>query len=246
MDKITLQLHPCSGSVKEKGCYLATVATGRGNAVDLDEMIEYAIAKNYVTGAKSEMMKANIRGFFDSIIAGMKEDGRVRRIDDYLSISIKVHGRFEDAHDEFDPSRHSLTTVVTPIGALQSAFKDVLATNPKHKRQFRIYSARAADVEKCQNRHVVWKHDILVKGADFPLGDSLAVFIHVRDKDDPNDIIGLTPRIIAQSDTEVRLAWPKELCDKAYSKWAMEITLCRMDSGKIVARREIQAIIQPE
>lgn len=250
MNKITLQLHPCSGSVKEKECYRATVETGRGNVMGIDSIVEYAFDRGYIYGIKKEAVKSVVRGLFDSIIDGIREDGRTRRIDDYLSVSLKVHGRFEDAQDEFDPERHKFSLSLAPLNAFRPSFDGVNATNPNHKRQFRLYSVKAADVEGCKNHTVVWKRDVVIKGAEFPLDDSLVVNMFVKHKDDHKRLVSVEPAIVSRSDTELRLAWPDEFMDEAYSKGRMGIRVTKIidvtNPRDGIKRREIKAQIIPE
>jgi hypothetical protein len=250
MDKLMLELHPIKGSLKEKGLYNATIATGRGDVVGLDEIVDFAFDRGYIYGIKREAAKSIVRGMLDSIVAGIKEDGRTRCIDDYLSFRLKVHGIFEDAHDEFDPERHSLSLAVAPLRELRPSFKGVEATNPNHKRQFRIYSVKAADIEDCKSRNVFWRHDIIVKGADFPLDDSLNVSVFARGVDINGKWIDCTPRILSRSDAELRLAWPDELADEKFSNGRMEITLSKIiDPTNLpdgMQRREIKAVISKD
>ena len=250
MDKLMLELHPIKGSLKERGLYNATIATGRGDVVGLDGIVDFAFDRGYIYGIKREAAKSIVRGMFDSIVAGIKEDGRTRCIDDYLSFRLKVHGIFEDAHDEFDPERHSLSLAVAPLRALRPSFKGVEATNPDHKRQFRIYSVKAADMEDCKSCNVFWRHDIVVKGADFPLDDSMNVSIFAKCGDMQGDWMDCKPRILSRSDSELRLAWPEELMDEKYSQGRMEIALSKFnDPANVLAgvqRREIKAVISKE
>ena len=250
MDKLMLELHPIKGSLKERGLYNATIATGRGDVVGLDGIVDFAFDRGYIYGIKREAAKSIVRGMFDSIVAGIKEDGRTRCIDDYLSFRLKVHGIFEDAHDEFDPERHSLSLAVAPLRELRPSFKGVEATNPDHKRQFRIYSVKAADIDDCKSRNVFWRHDIVVKGADFPLDDSLNVSIFAKCGDMKSKWMDCAPQILSRSDAELRLAWPEELMDEKYSQGRMEIALSKfIDPTNVLAgtqRREIKAVISKE
>ena len=250
MDKLMLELHPIKGSLKEKGLYNATIATGRGEVVGLDGIVDFAFDRGYIYGIKREAAKSIVRGLLDSIVAGIKEDGRTRCIDDYLSFRLKVHGIFEDAHDEFDPERHSLSLAVAPLRELRPSFRGVEATNPDHKRQFRIYSVKAADMEDCKSRNVFWRHDIIVRGADFSLDNSMSVSIYARGRDLKGKWIDCTPRILSRSDAELRLAWPKELMDEEFSQGRMEISLSKIiDSTNLpdgILRREIKAAIFKE
>lgn len=251
MNKLILKLHPVTGSLKEKGLYKATVATGRGDVVGLDGIVDFAFDRGYVCGIKREAAKSIVRGLFDSIVAGIKEDGRTRCIDDYLSFRLMVHGRFEDAHDEFDSERHSLSLAVAPLREFRPSFKDIEATNPDHRRQFRIYSVKAADVEGCKNRNVVWRHDILVKGAEFPLDDSLSISIYAKGRDAKKGEVQSEPCILSRSDTELRLAWPEEYAGEEFSQGRMDIVLSNVvdptDIPDGIKHREIRAFIsKPE
>lgn len=250
MEKLTLELHPIKGSLKEKGYYNATIATGRGDVVELDGIVDFAFDRGYICGIKREAAKSIVRGLFDSIVAGIKEDGRTRCIDDYLSFRLKVHGIFEDAHDEFDKERHSLSLAVAPLRGLRPSFKDVEATNPNHKRQFRIYSIKSADVEACANRYVLWRRNIVIKGADFPLDDSMNISIHARSITEANNWIDCEVRIVSRSDSEVVLAWPKELDGAKFSEGRMEVSFTKIidptDIPDGIKRRQITATIIKE
>ncbi len=50
MDKLTLELHPIKGSLKDKGLYNATIATGRRDVVGLDEIVDFALDRSYICG----------------------------------------------------------------------------------------------------------------------------------------------------------------------------------------------------
>lgn len=247
MSNIVVKLHPCTGSVEEKGCYRATVATGRGSVMGFDEIVKYAFDRGYIFGIKEEAVKSVVRGIFDSIIAGIKEDGRTRSIDDYLSVSLRVRGKFEDEHDEFDPARHRLALTLAPLKAFRPSFRGVEVVNPDHRRQFRLYSVRAADVEGCRNRHVLWRRDIVVQGTDFPTDDSMGVSVRMHDKDNPKTWADCETRVLSRSETELRLAWPAGLEGEAYSSGVLTVAVWRIvksESGDTeVQRREIKASV---
>ena len=227
MGKIQLKLHPVKGTLASKKLYKATVETGRGNVMSLDEMVAYAIDRGYICGVKHEVVKSTIRGFFDSICRGIAADGRTRSIDEYLSFRLTVHGNFEDAHDEFDPVRHTLSLAIAPLAAMRSATDGVEATNPERRRQFRVYSAKAADTPGCKNHCVVWKRDIAITGSDFAASEKLGVSISTISKDDRKATLSCAARIISRTDTELRVAWPEELEDEAYSRSKLDIDIFR-------------------
>jgi len=252
MDKLTLELHPIKGSLKDKGLYNASIATVRGDIVGLDGIVDFAFDRSYICGIKREAVKSIVRGLFDSIVAGIKEDGRTRCLDDYLSFRLKVHGIFEDAHDEFDPERHSFSLAVAPLKGFRPSFEDVEATNPHHRRQFRIYSVKAADAEGCKNRHVFWRRDIIVKGAKFPLDDKLGITMYAIGKDIRKKEVQVDPQIVSRSDSELRLAWPEELSGEEFSQGRLDIVLISYiditNPPDGIKRREIKriSITKPE
>lgn len=188
-----------------------------------------------------------MRGLFDSIVAGIKEDGRTRCIDDYLSFRLKVHGIFEDVHDEFDPERHSLSLAVAPLRELRPSFKEIAATNPNHKRQFRIYSVKASDAEDCKDRTVFWRRDIIVKGAEFPLDDSLYITMYAKGRGARKEEVQAEPQIVSRSNSELRLAWPEEFSGEDFMHGSMDIVLTNFidpdNAPDGIKRREFRRIL---
>ena len=57
------------------------------------------------------------------------DDGRPRRIYDYFTLSLKVHGLFSDETDEFYTSRHKLALSLKQLNAYRPSLDNVTATN---------------------------------------------------------------------------------------------------------------------
>ena len=102
--KVEFTLKPVTGSASTHGGFRAEVATGKGDVVGIDGVIAEAINYGYINGIKPESAKGIILGVLSSMINRVMDDGRPRRIDDYFTLSLKVHGLFSDETDEFDTS----------------------------------------------------------------------------------------------------------------------------------------------
>ena len=235
-DKLEIELKPISGAAQSGGGYRAYLKTGQGDAVGFDGVVEEAIDRGFVFGMKSEAVKSVVRGVLNSMITRVMQDGRTRRIDDFFSVSMKVHGKFEDMHDDFDPERHELALSLKQLSAFRPSFKNIKVTNPNHKRQFRIYSVKAAG-ENVKNRHVYWGRDIIIKGADFRLDDNtMDVDLHMMIPSKWGNWVPGETVIISRSETELRLAWPKEFADEAYSSGALLVDVYRSIDPKDITK----------
>ena len=102
--KIEFALKPVTGAASSGGGFRAILKTAKGDAMDFDDVVTEALDRGYIAGVKDILAKSVVKGVLDSMIAGVLRDGITRRIGDYLSVSLKVHGRFENAQDEFDPA----------------------------------------------------------------------------------------------------------------------------------------------
>ena len=108
----------------------------------------------------------------------------------------------------------------------------------------------STDVEKPKNRTLIWGRDIIVKGADFNMDDSLGVTMHVTSHKDRERGASVDPTIISRSETELRLAWPAELNDPVFDSAKAEVVVSRLknpqDPNEGVDRREMRATITTE
>lgn len=205
---IEFVLKPVTGAAASAGGFRAIVDTAKGDALDFDDVITEALDRGYIAGVKDVIAKSVVKGVLDSMIAGVLRDGMTRRIGDYLSVSLKVHGRFEDAQEEFDPERHKLALSLKQLNEFRPSFKDVKATNINHKRQFRIYSVHSVGAE-AMNRKLIIGRQFIIKGADF-LSDSklYGVVLHVTT--DKRTDLSLDVPILSMTDREIKCAWPED------------------------------------
>ncbi len=226
-NKIEFALKPVAGAAAAGAGFRAILETAKGNAMDLDEVIAEALDRGYIAGVKDALAKSIVKGVLDSMIAGVLRDGITRRIDDYLSVSMKVHGLFRDEHDEFDPARHKLALSLKQLNAFRPTFKDVEATNVNHKRQFRIYSVHSVNADG-RNGHIAFGEGFIIKGADFrPDCKSFGVALHV--KDGLHSMVSFDPPILSATDSEIRCDWPADFREPI-GDGCGEIALGRMEN----------------
>ncbi len=206
--KLEFVLKPVSGAAEAGGGYRAYLTTAKGAALDSDDVIAEALDRGYIAGVKDTLAKSVVLGVLDSMIDGVLRDGVTRRIGEYLSVSLKIHGRFEDKDDDFDPTRHKLVLSVKQLGAFRPSFKGVSATNVDHKRQFRIFSVHSVGADE-KNRRLVVGREFVIKGSDFrpdARGFGVSISALVR-----KSIASTSkPTILSATDNEIRCAWPDD------------------------------------
>ena len=71
--------------------------------MNFDEVVSEAHRRIGFLGMSDNLIKDVVREVLQSMIDGVLSDGRARRIDDFLSVELKVYGKFMDAEDDFDP-----------------------------------------------------------------------------------------------------------------------------------------------
>jgi len=247
--KIEFELKPVSGVAAGGGGYRAILTTAKGESVDIDGVITEARAHGYLMGIKDEAAKSVVLGVLDSMIAGVMRDGRTRRIGDYLSVSLKIRGRFSDKQDEFDPARHKLALSLKQLKGFRPSFKGVEATNVNHKRQFRVYSARTEGVADAHSGRLVIGRDFVLKGAEFhPEREGFGVAMHIV-MPGGKENVGANPPVLAASDGEIRCAWPEELSDMRFAGYRGEVAVYRReqpDDPNSNDRRFIRIVVVQE
>ena len=246
--KLEFRLKPVSGVAASGGGYRAFVDTAKGDAVGLDGVISEARDFGYLpAGIKEEAAKSVVLGVLHSMIDGVLRDGRTRRIGDYFSVSLKVHGRFEDKHDEFDPERHRLALSLKQLSAFRPSFKGIAATNIDHKRQFRVYSAKTIGADRPSGR-LIHGREFVLKGADLRPGAQLfgvSLEIDLSRTQGASEEV----RIISANDTEIRCAWPEKMMDAEYANKRGEVVVyrCECDGDiKSVVRRSTKIFVEAE
>ena len=110
--KLELKLIPVSKKLTAKGGY-------RGHIVDrgglgYDAVIQEVLDKKYLRFSP-DMVKMVVEAVFDTMIEGIMQDGKTRRLGDYLMLQMEVRGGFEEAGEQFDPKKHKLAMVLRPL-----------------------------------------------------------------------------------------------------------------------------------
>ena len=231
--KIEFVLKPVTGAASAGGGFRAILKTAKGDALDFDDVITEALDRGYIAGVKDVLAKSVVKGVLDSMIAGVLRDGMTRRIGDYLSVSLKVHGRFANEQDDFDPARHKLALSLKQLNAFRPSFKGVEATNIHHKRQFRIYSVHTVGTEDERNGRLVIGREFVIKGADFnPDSKLFGVVLHANTG--IHSVETFDPPILSKTDSEIRCAWPEDF-QKPVGDGCGEVAIGRQGDSKDAA-----------
>ena len=110
--QMELRLIPVSKKLSAKGGYRGHIADRGG--MSYDEVIDEVIRERYLSLSPS-MVKMVVESVFDTMIAGIMQDGQTRRLGDYLSLQLEVRGGFDEPGDQFDPAKHKLAMVLRPL-----------------------------------------------------------------------------------------------------------------------------------
>lgn len=103
---------------------------------------------------------------FKTMIANTLKDGNSRRLGDYFTLQLEVKGRFEEAGDQFDPSRHKLALTLRPLGG-------ILNRKPPARGGVTVYNRNAGPTVKVERiysdgtpekRGLVFGKDIVIEG----------------------------------------------------------------------------------
>ena len=212
-NKLEFHLVPVSGTLKSKGGFRAEFKKNfRNKAIDFDGVIAETMVDNR-WNIDPELLKLYMRGVLLSMLKKTAEDGRVRKIDDFFSVSLNIHGRFEKSTDDFDPAVHKLRLMMRPLAAFRvlGPKKDVLPANVNRIPQFRITSVTAADGMH-KSHTVVFGQDLVVKGSNLTIDKTKGGFVSLHAIYSECEVAsrGVDAKIISHSDTEIRLAWPKD------------------------------------
>ena len=212
-DKLEFHLVPVSGTLKSKGGFRAEFKRGfYDQAIDFNGVIAETVKANQ-WNIDPELLKLYIRGVLFSMLKNTAEDGRTRKIDDFFSVSLNIHGRFAKRTDDFDPALHKLRLMMRPLSAFRvlGPKRDVLPVNVSRIPQFRITSFTAADGLH-KSHTVVFGQDIVVKGPNLTIDRANGGFVSLNAIYSGRELAsrGVDVKVISHSDTEIRFAWPKD------------------------------------
>ena len=234
-DKLEFHLVPVSGTLKSKGGFRAEFKkSSRDQPIDFDGVIAEAMTANR-WNIDPELLKLYIRGVLFSMLKKTAEDGRIRKIDEFFSVSLNIHGRFANRTDDFDPALHKLRLMMRPLYAFRvlGPKKNVVPVNVNRIPQFRITSFTAADGMH-KSHTVVFGQDLVVKGSNLTIDKSKGGFVALNVIYSGGEIAsrGLDAKVISHSDTEIRLAWPEDLDAEEARGQRLVVTVWKATSGE--------------
>jgi len=211
--KLEFHLVPVSGTLKSKGGFRAEFKKSfRDQPIDIDGVISETL-ETHQWSIDPELLKLYLRGVLFSMLKNTAEDGRTRKIDDFFSVSLNIHGRFAKRTDDFDPAVHKLKLMMRPLVAFRmlGSKADVVPVNVQRIPMFRITSFTAAD-GKHKSHTVVFGQDLVVKGTNLTIDKSAGGFVALNAIYSGGEVAsrGLTANVISHSDTEIRIAWPDD------------------------------------
>ena len=219
--KESLEFHlvPVSGTLKGSGGYRAEVKKDfRNRVIDFDGVIAETLNEHH-WNVDPELLKLYIRGVLYAMLKNTAKDGCTRKIDEFFSVNLNIHGRFEKKSDDFDPARHKLRLVLRPLAAFRvlGPKRNVVPVNVNRILQFRITSFTAADGLH-KNRTVVFGQDIVVKGTNLMIDESKGGFVSLnihysRGSHSRDDVVsrGVEAKVISHTEREIRIAWPEDV-----------------------------------
>jgi hypothetical protein len=245
-DKLKFHLVPVSGTLKGKGGYRAEVKKDfRDRVVDFSGVLAETIRENR-WNVDPELLRLYVRGILYSMLKNTAADGRTRKIDDFLSVSLNINGRFAEKSEGFDPSRHKLKLVLRPLLAFRSLApkRNVIPVNVDHALPFRLTSITAADGNH-KNRQVVFGQDIIVKGSNLTIdtakGDFIVVHIFFRGREIASRPV--ETKIISKTDREIRIAWPGDVTADEVRGQRLNVDVLKVKDAHSYTLRNITAWI---
>ena len=152
MRKLNFHLVPVSGVAKRNGGdkkFRAEFVRGHDEGdnrgvLGVDRVLAEAIEAHHLNGISPDTLKLYVESVLQTMIDKTVEDGRTRRFDDYLSVSLKIHSGFEERSDDYDFDRHSLALTVQALNAFRPNLNSIYPVNVNRKKLFRLSYVTAA------------------------------------------------------------------------------------------------------
>lgn len=219
--KLKFSLTPVSGTLEAAGGYRAKFGKRNSDVLGIDTVIREAKEDGAFFGVSEELMKLYLRSILQSMIDRTAADGKTRKIDDYLSVSLKIHGKFDSEDEDFNPEKHELALSLRPLGAFHPKFK-LQPVNVNRKWQFRIYSIAVADGSRSAGQ-VVWQKDFRIRGDDL-LPESGESYVSCQMKGPDGTYYNVNPEIVSASAKEIVCHWPEKF-GADYKKGRMYVSV---------------------
>lgn len=205
--KLEFRLVPTKGVASGKG--FRAEWTRKNEVIDMDAVIAEAQAKGAFWGVSAGRARSDIETLFDTMIENVLKDGRTRKLDGYLELSLKIHGNFAERTDDFDPERNTLDLGIRPLSAFRQEAKGIQPVNVNRIKQFRLSYITAADGQH-KNHEVVFGQEFVIRGSNLTLPTNGFSGIFCQVHVDGNVWACAEAPILEKSDSEIRCAWPED------------------------------------
>ena len=216
MRKLNFHLVPVSGVAKRNGGdkkFRAEFVRGNDEGdnrgvLGVDRVLAEAIEAHHLNGISPDMLKLYVESVLQTMIDKTVEDGRTRRFDDYLSVSLKIHGGFEEKSDDYDFDRHSLALTVQALNAFRPNLSSIYPVNVNRKKLFRLSYVTAAD-RAHRNHEIVYGQDFIIRGTGLDMPKQWYIVCHVRRE--RNVVESLDVEVKERTENEILCKWPETI-----------------------------------
>lgn len=216
MRKLNFHLVPMSGVAKSNGGdkkFRAEFVRGHEEGdnrgvLGVDRVLAEAIEAHHLNGVSPDMLKLYVEAVLQTMIDKTVEDGRTRRFDDYLSVSLKIHGGFEERSDDYDFDRHSLALTVQALNAFRPNLSSIYPVNVNRKKLFRLSYVTAAD-GKHGNHEIVYGQDFIIRGTGLDMPKQWYIVCHVRREKNVQETLDVDVK--KRTENEILCNWPEGL-----------------------------------
>lgn len=244
--KLDFRLVPTKGIASGQG-YRAEFVRKDNRVIGIDDVIAEAQQNGAFWNMPPSLVKSNLETFFGTMIRGVLADGKTRKLDGYFELSLKIHGKFEKQTDDFDPAIHSLDLSVKPLSAFAAKPTEIKPVNVNRIKQFRLSYITAADGLH-ENHQVVYGKEFIIRGSNLTPPEGGLEYVPCQVETDKHVYHCAQAPILAQSDSEIRCAWPSDYGPETLRKcmWVSVSKIVRPIGSEPDIDRTIHAGIYPE
>ena len=214
MRKLNFHLVPVKGAVRANGGkfraeFVRGIDEGDNRGViGFDDVVAEAIEERKLHGIGSDMLKLYVRAVLQTMIDKTMEDGRTRRIDDYLSVGLGIHGGFDEKSDDFDYDRHELGLTVRTLNAFRPNLNSIYPVNVNRKKLFRLSYVTAADGEH-RNHEIVYGQDFIIRGTGLDRSEAPYIVCEVPRGGNVYESVDI--EVKSRTENEFLCKWPEAI-----------------------------------
>jgi len=208
MTKLNFRLVPTKGIASGQGYRAEFVRDGDG-VIDIDGVIAEAQRNGAFLNMQPGIVRSNLETFFGTMIDGVLKDGKTRKLDGYLELSLKLHGRFGANTDDYDPAKHSLDLSVKSLSGFAAHPTAIQPVNVNRIKQFRLsYITAASGMHR--NHEVVCGQEFVIRGSNLTLPEVGFSGVYCQLETRTRTYYCAEAPIVSMTDSEIRCSWPVE------------------------------------